>query len=50
MTTWYEVDRLDAGTERLRSNRTDPALAALMAVRIDLIRWVLFQLGINLKV
>jgi hypothetical protein len=50
MATWHKVDRLHAGAKRLSGDRTNPALAALMTVRINLIRRVLSALSINLKV
>lgn len=50
MSTWHQVNRLDIRTQWLGGNGTDPALPALMARYMRMIRRMFIQLGINLKV
>jgi hypothetical protein len=49
MAAWHKVDRLHAGTQRLRSDRADPAFAAQVTVGIDAVRRVLTQFGIDFE-
>jgi hypothetical protein len=50
MSAGHEVDSLHAWSNWLCGNRADPALAALVSVRIDAVRRVLAQLGVNFEV
>jgi hypothetical protein len=49
MSARNQINRLHSGTERLRRDRTDPALAALVAVRMRAVRGVLAALSVDLE-
>jgi polyferredoxin len=49
MSTRNQINRLHGRTERFRGDRTNPALAALMAVRMRTVRRVLVALSVDLE-
>jgi hypothetical protein len=49
MSARNQINRLHSGTERLCRDRTDPALAALVAVRMRAVRGVLAALSVDLE-
>lgn len=50
MSTRHQIYRLHIRAQRLRSDRTDPALAALVAGDMRMVGRMLIKLGVNLKV
>jgi hypothetical protein len=50
MAAGNEIDSLHARTNWLCGDRADPALAALVSVRIDAVRRMFAQFGVNFEV
>lgn len=50
MATWHEVDRLDAGAQRFRGDRADPAFTTLVAIRLGAVGGMLGALSVDFEV